>query len=195
VRRFLITGFGPFPGCPVNPSGPLAEAAARRLGLEARVLPVTWDVPARLGAEMRGWDGVLALGVAAGRRRVEVERRAFNQAGEAVDAAGAAVGGALVPGAPAALEGLLHRPPFDAVVARAIDRGLPVGYSDDAGRYLCNALFFHLLHAGDGRPAGFVHVPHVRGISAVPDDPDALDADRATDAVAALAAGFFGLES
>ena len=29
--RLLLTGFGPFPGAPDNPTGPLIEALARRL--------------------------------------------------------------------------------------------------------------------------------------------------------------------
>jgi pyroglutamyl-peptidase len=195
VRRFLVTGFGPFPGCPVNPSGALAEAVARRLGIEARVLPVTWDVPARLAAEVGAFDGVVALGVARGRRGVDVERRAVNLAASALpDAAGALGGGPLVPGAPEALEGLLHRAPFDAAVEAARARGLPVGYSDDAGRYLCNALFFHLLRAADGRrPVGFVHVPHLRGVSAPDGDADALDPAIAAEALGALVSAWFRL--
>ena len=32
--RILITGFGPFPGAPVNPTGPLIRALARALRKE-----------------------------------------------------------------------------------------------------------------------------------------------------------------
>jgi pyroglutamyl-peptidase len=197
VRRLLVTGFGPFPGCPVNPTAWLAEDAGRALGVEWRVLPVTWDVPARLAEQVADFDGVVALGVARGRRAVEVERLAYNAAAaDNADAAGVAgSGAALAPGAPDVLEGVLHRPPFGAVVEAARAGGLPVGYSDDAGRYLCNALFFHLLRAaGDGgRPVGFVHVPHLRGLST--DDPDALAPEDAAAAVRHLVAGWFGRPS
>ncbi len=194
MRRLLVTGFGPFPGCPVNPTAWLAEEAGRALGLPWRVLPVTWDVPARLAAEAAEYDGVVALGVARGRRAIEVERFAHNLAGAAnADAAGVAgSGGRLVEGAPDVLEGVLHRPPFGAVVASARAGGLPVGESDDAGRYLCNALFFHLLCAAGGRPVGFVHVPHLRGVSAAADDTEALDAAVARAAVLHLVTGWSG---
>src|SRR5688500_4466772 len=124
MARYLLTGFGPFPGCPVNPSGFIAEAVARDLGIAWRVLPVTWDVPARLAAEAAAYDGVVALGVARGRRGVQVERLAYNDRGPEADASGACGGGALVEGAPASIDGCLHLRP--EVVAAAQALGLPV---------------------------------------------------------------------
>ncbi|MDB5591431.1 MAG: peptidase pyroglutamyl peptidase, partial [Enterovirga sp.] len=83
--RLLVTGFGPFPTMPRNPSAALAAAVAgaaawRRRGVaaECRILATTY---AALGTELdpalaTGPDAVLMIGVAGRSRRIRVERRA-----------------------------------------------------------------------------------------------------------------------
>src|SRR5580693_8618945 len=86
--RVLITGFGPFPGAPFNPSAALAKALARRrrpafMGIErsTHIFATTYasvdrDLP-RLLREQKP-DIVLMFGVAGRRRHVCVETRARN---------------------------------------------------------------------------------------------------------------------
>ena len=87
----LVTGFGPFPGAPSNPTRTIVRALggafARRMArlgvrLERRILPVTWaGTPAArrdLEAALRP-DAILHLGLAARRAVVTVERRAHNR--------------------------------------------------------------------------------------------------------------------
>ncbi len=167
-RTLLVCGFGPFPGMPANPSGRLAQRLGRLrrpaladYALVVDLLPTTWaavaQVPARI-ARLRP-DAVLMLGVAGRRRRVCVERQAVNAAADAPDAQRRhPAGRTVLPGAPRLL-----RTRADGVRLRAALHRVPATLSRDAGRYLCNALYLHVLAAqaaaGDAAPAVFVHLP------------------------------------
>jgi len=170
--RLLLTGFGPFPGAPRNPT---AEVVARlagradvaaRVDLVVRVLPVTWAaiaaVPALL-AEV-GPDAVLATGLARRAREIRVERFAAARAVvAAVDAAGErARPGILAADRPARLR---VPAPIAALVSAIAATGLPVAASDDAGAYLCNALLRRTIEAADERPVAFLHLPPTRDLA------------------------------
>jgi pyroglutamyl-peptidase len=166
--RVLITGFGPFPGAPSNPTMRLARKLAalkrpRLLDLERvlRLLPTTWamldGVPAML--ESVRPDAVLMFGVAGRRRRITPECRLVNRATTLrTDAEGRKPAHlALRPAGPDAL-----RPTISAarLAARLRRAGLPARVSRDAGDYLCNALAWTVTESGV--PAIFVHVPPPR---------------------------------
>ncbi len=166
--RILITGFGPFPGQPTNPTMRLARHAgrAKRLrfaGVEriVRLLPTTWamldGVPAIL-AETKP-DAVLMFGVAGRRRKVTPELRAMNhQSALKPDAVGRFAGvRSRVAGAPFAIRTRLDAPRLQVLIQQA---GVPCALSRDAGGYLCNALSWQVLSSGV--PSIFVHVPRPR---------------------------------
>lgn len=164
----LLTGFEPFGGEPVNPSQQLVE----RLGAEApphpalrvatAVLPVDIArVRPALEQALRGArpDVVLAFGQAAGRGTLCLETRAFNELdfrGVPDNGGHVAHGEALVDGAP---ECLLSDLPLERLAARLGAAGHAVTLSHDAGRHLCNALLFELLHRHAPLRAAFVHLP------------------------------------
>ncbi len=87
--RVLITGFGPFPGAPFNPSAALAKALACRrrpalAGIERStyVFATTYasvdrELP-KLFAQKQKPDVVLMFGVAGRRRQLCIETRACN---------------------------------------------------------------------------------------------------------------------
>lgn len=192
--RLLVCAFGPFPGVAVNPSEALARAmvALRRPALahtEIRllVLPTLWASLARLDAALAAFvpDAVLLLGVAARRKRVELELRAVNGAGRAADAAGRHPSRrALAPHGPPELGTTARLAPLHAALR---GQNIPARLSRDAGRYLCNAAYFHALAAGQasarhgaaprvvfihlpgrsGRPHGVGRCRMVRSLSAV----------------------------
>lgn len=168
----LVTGFGPFPRVPVNPTAVLAERVGRsrrlaRLGIRAkhRVFPTRYDIldealPDRLAAARP--RAVLMLGVAARARHVRVEVRAVNKANRtAPDASGKTRrGAALAKGAP-----LVRRSqaPLARLKVAMAGAGVPVRRSIDAGRYLCNASYFTALgqleETRPSAPVVFIHVP------------------------------------
>lgn len=164
----LVTGFGPFPGMPANPSLRLARhlGRMRRPALAdervcVHILPTTWQAVAQVPdlIEHLAPSAILMLGVAGRRKSVCIESRAVNAAADAPDARRRHPNGRrLKPGAPAVL-----RTTAGVQRLRARLRTVPAAVSRDAGRYLCNALYFEVLTAlASGKPsvpAVFVHVP------------------------------------
>ena len=165
MRHLLVTGFGPFPRMPRNPSGEaaLALAAAPRLrlhGIEARARILTTayaTLPGELDPLLAaGPDAVLMLGVAGRARRVRVETRATSGRSALVpDVSGER------PGLPSASMQGVRRPVAHPGLAlrRLRARGLPARLSRDPGRYLCNAAYFGAL--GGTAPTLFIHIPKV----------------------------------
>lgn len=165
--RALVTGFGPFGAVRSNPSARVAIAVADRLsaagfGARAETLDVTFDVartaPSRLLADHPGATLLLHVGVAEGRQVVSLERTARNFVGGRPDVSGNARAGSLdVDGPPTRTTAV------DVVaLSRALVSPVDVEISDDAGDYVCNAIYYASLAAVAAR-AGvrslFVHVP------------------------------------
>jgi pyroglutamyl-peptidase len=166
--RVLITGFGPFPGAPFNPSAALAKALARRrrpavAGIERTVhvfattyASVDRDLP-KLFAQKPKLDIVLMFGVAGRRRQLCIETRARNAVSLLFPDAGGhrPRRGVIKLHGPAALAG---NAPFARLAGAAGTR-----LSRDAGRYLCNYVYWRALEQVRGtRPlVQFVHIPPV----------------------------------
>jgi pyroglutamyl-peptidase len=170
----LITGFGPFPGAPVNPTGPLVtELAGRRIPALrhirrfAHVFPVTYaavdrELPALL-ARIRP-DALVMFGLAPRRRHIRIETRARNAiSGVVPDASGHLPAARMI--APGARATLSLRAPAQKLVAAVRAAGLPAALSSDAGSYLCNYLCWRAREAvereGISCLVAFVHVPSV----------------------------------
>ena len=167
----LLTGFGPFPGVPVNVSGPLTEAIARRAATRFRskrivtaVLPTEWQTAPRRLAEFYRKETpalVLHFGVSERARDLVIETRALNRRGPTPDAAAARPkSSCIIAGGPDHLDVGL---PVESIVDRLRAMGIPASRSDDAGSYLCNTVLYHSLRlaAAMAVPAavGFVHIP------------------------------------
>ncbi len=168
--RVLITGFGPFPGAPFNPSAALAKALARRrrpafAGIERAVhvfattyASVDRDLP-KLFAQKPKPDVVLMFGVAGRRHHLCVETRARNAVSLLFPDAGGhrPLHGVIKLRGPAALAG---NAPFARLAGAA---GPAARLSRDAGRYLCNYVYWRALEQVRGsRPlVQFVHIPPV----------------------------------
>lgn len=165
----LLTGFEPFGGDTLNVSWEVARAldGVQLDGcvVHAVQLPCVFEqAPRVLQAALQRWRprAVLCLGQAAGRAEVSIERVALNLIDARIpDNAGhQPVDQAVVPGAPVAY---LARLPLKALVQEVRAQGLgPVGLSQSAGAFVCNQVFFWLMHRlrrRPGVPAGFVHLP------------------------------------
>jgi pyroglutamyl-peptidase len=161
--RLLVTGFGPFPGMPRNPSGAVARlvAADRRwarngVSAKALVLPTTYAAIEReLAPALRKVDAVLMIGVAGRSRRLRVESRAVNRASPLLpDAGGSRPGDAALAGSAGRAS---DQGPIPAALAVLRSAGLPSRPSQDAGRYLCNAAYFRAL--AEPTPVLFIHIP------------------------------------
>ncbi len=166
--RILLTGFEPFGGETVNPSWRVAQAldGARIAGASVAALQlpcVFGQALAVLGdaLALQRPNLVLALGQAGGRAEITPERVAINvDDARIADNAGARpIDQPVLPGAPAAYFSTL---PIKAMVAAMRDAGLPAAVSQTAGTFVCNHVFFGLMHALRRRRSargGFVHLP------------------------------------
>jgi pyroglutamyl-peptidase len=169
--RVLVTGFGPFPGAPFNPSALLVNALARRrrpaltgIELATHVFATSYaavdrDLPKLLA---RNPDVVLLFGLAGRRRHLCIETRARNAITLLYPDADRdrPQQSAIAAGAASSLRG---NAPVMRLLSAARDR-FPSRLSRDAGRYLCNYVYWQALHrAQDSRPlVQFVHVPPIR---------------------------------
>ena len=164
----LVTGFEPFGGDVINPSGELARLLhGRRIGaaqVAGAVLPCVFDtaLPALMAAlQQHQPRWVLALGLAGNRSAVSVERVAINLVDARIpDNAGAQpMDQPVLTGAPAAyFTGL----PAKAIVADLIGAGHRADLSYTAGSFVCNQVFYALMRALAQRPGvvgGFIHLP------------------------------------
>lgn len=169
----LLTGFEPFGGASVNPSWEavlrVPDVICGRRVHRLR-LPVTYQqAAALLLAEIRRLKPALVIctGVAGGRQRVTPELVALNYRWAAIaDNAGQSFSGTpILPGGDTAL---MTRLPVHAMVEAILARGVPAGLSLSAGAYVCNDVYYHLLHheAALGCRGLFVHVPDAQQLSA-----------------------------
>jgi pyroglutamyl-peptidase len=169
--RILITGFGPFPGAPVNPTEPLVARLARLrrpafadIERIAHIFPVSYAAVDRelpqLLAQHRP-DALLMFGLAARTRYIRIEARARNAVTTLwPDADHTRVRqSAIVPGMDAQGFG----PHTHRLLRAAVATGVDVRPSRDAGRYLCNYLSWRGIEATriahGPKLAAFIHVP------------------------------------
>jgi pyroglutamyl-peptidase len=173
MTTLLVTGFGPFPGAPYNPTGPLIARLAklRRPALEGvTIVPhvfttsyatVDKDLPTLIAHYKP--DALLMFGLAGRAKWVRIETRARNALAMLPDATNASLRRqVIVPGGPAALA---MPAPTRHLLAAARHARVPVKLSRDAGRYLCNYLCWNaadvVARAQGPRLAAFIHVPPV----------------------------------
>jgi pyroglutamyl-peptidase len=181
MTRVLLTGFEPFDDATVNPSWQAVRLAAATppegVSLTTALLPVAFgDAVARLRAAVAEADAevVVCVGQAGGRPGVTVERVAINIDDARIpDNAGRQpVDEPIVDGGPAAYFATL---PVKACVAAVRAAGLPAAVSHTAGTFLCNHVFYGLMHLiATERPGvrgGFVHVPYLPEQATAGDSP------------------------
>jgi pyroglutamyl-peptidase len=169
--RILITGFGPFPGAPFNPTQPLVNRLVRLrrpafddVELSGHIFPVTYkavdrelpDVLAR-----RRPHALLMFGLASRTPYVRIETRARNAITTLwPDADHMRVRkGSIASGADA----LAFGPHTAKLLRAATGTGVNARASRDAGSYLCNYLSWRAIEATDKNDgpalAAFVHIP------------------------------------
>jgi pyroglutamyl-peptidase len=169
--RILITGFGPFPGAPFNPTQPLVARLIRLrrpafddVELTGHIFPVTYKAVDRQLPELLTKyrpHALLMFGLASRTAHLRVETRARNavnllwpDAGHTRLRKGSIAGGA---------DAMMFGPHTARLLRAALGTGIDARASRDAGSYLCNYLSWRAIEATcrDGGPdlAAFIHVP------------------------------------
>ena len=168
----LVTGFEPFGGARINTSLEAVRRVPRRIGamdITTAQLPTSYaqSIPA-LEAAIKNSGAVLVLcvGQAGDRDALCVERVAVNiQDARIPDNDGAQpIETPVVAGGPAAYLSTL---PVRSTVAALRAAELPAELSMSAGTFVCNHVFYGLMHLAATRPhrfrGGFLHVPALPG--------------------------------
>ncbi len=157
--RILITGFGPFPGAPYNPTQPLVARLLRlrrpALGdveLSGHIFPVTYAAVDRQLPELlakRKPQALLMFGLAARTPYVRIETRARNAVTMIwPDAEHARVRkGSIARDA----EAMMFGPHTGRLLRRALGTGIDARTSRNAGSYLCNYLSWRAIEATAAR--------------------------------------------
>jgi pyroglutamyl-peptidase len=179
ASHLLLTGFEPFDGDTVNPSGEVAKRLdGRVIGdrvVQSVVLPVQHEAARAVVAPLLEAPGLLAvvhLGLAGGRARISLERVAVNVMDYSrPDAHGQVLCDvACAEDGPAAYFSTL---PLREMLAGLTAEGIPAAISNTAGTFLCNHVLYATLHhlaaRGLARPAGFVHLPFLPSMVAAHD--------------------------
>jgi len=183
VKKLLVTALEPFAGEPLNPS---LEAARQMEKVEfpetvihVAELPVDRFRAVEMALELlrsNKPDIVIMLGEAGGRYRVNPERVAINIDDFRIpdNAGNQPKDEPIIDGGPAAYFSTL---PIRAITDRIVKAHIPAAISNSAGSYLCNRLFFSVMHAinveGWATRAGFIHLPylHDQAMNKYPDVP------------------------
>lgn len=168
--RVLLTGFEPFENEKLNSSWEVARALHGEVIADATVHAV--QLPCVFGASIDALDTALAevrpalvicLGYASGRGEITPERVAINIDDARIrDNTGhQPVDTPVVAGGPAAYFSNL---PIKAMVRGMREQGVPASVSNTAGTFVCNHIFYALMHrlatrVVAGVRGGFIHVP------------------------------------
>jgi pyroglutamyl-peptidase len=175
MATILLTGFGGFPGAPVNPSGDLARNLARikrpafanskRIAhvFATSYAAVDRDLPALIARHRP--DAIVMFGLASRTKPIRIEMQARNRLLVLFpDATGFRPRAQTIrmPG-PVRLRG---RAAFSRLLAAARGHGVDATLSRNAGSYVCNYCYWRAIEEApsrDGPIIVFIHVPKVRG--------------------------------
>lgn len=172
TATLLLTGFEPFGGETVNPSWEIARSLDGWI-CEGRTVRAV-RLPCAFGDALRTLDDALAahrpelvmcLGQAGGRAEISIERAAINVDDARIpDNLGRQpIDAPVVPAGPAAYFSTL---PIKALAHDLRAAGIAAAVSNTAGTFVCNHVFYALMHRLATTPAlahargGFVHVPY-----------------------------------
>lgn len=170
MKTVLLTGFEPFGGESINPSAEIArQLHGTVLGghrVTGALLPCVFgSAVVELRRQIRATKPglVICLGQAGGRTDITPERVAINVDDARIpdNAGGQPVDRPVVRGGPAAYWSTL---PIKAIVGVLRRHGIPASVSQTAGTFVCNHVFYGLMHALQGQVkgrGGFIHVPYL----------------------------------
>lgn len=172
MRTVLLTGFEPFGGESINPSGEIARQLHGTVvgghQVVGALLPCVFGAAIReLKRQIRAAKPalVICVGQAGGRAEITPERVAINVDDARIpDNAGRQpVDRPVMRGGPAAYWSTL---PIKAIAAELRRREIPAAVSQTAGTFVCNHVFYGLMHELRRQRkvrGGFIHVPFLPG--------------------------------
>lgn len=172
MPTILLTGFEPFDRETINPSWELVQLfAGRTFGdtYQVQVAQLACEFGKAIDQLVDLLDSlqpdiVICIGQAGGRADISIERVAINLDDARIpDNAGAQpIDECIVSDGPTAYFASL---PLKKIIRRLREHGIPANISHTAGTYVCNHVFYGLMHYANTHPqlrnAGFVHIPYL----------------------------------
>ena len=171
MKKVLLSAFEPFDGQPFNASQEVARLVRplhfENAHVEVVELPVErFRAPELLLRAIANTspDIVIMLGEAGGRASISPERIAINVDDFSIpdNAGNQPCEEAVVDESPAAYFSTL---PVLAIQNSLVAEGIPAVVSNTAGTYVCNHLFYRVLHhlakSDSSTLAGFIHIPRL----------------------------------
>ncbi|WP_028402860.1 pyroglutamyl-peptidase I [Ectobacillus panaciterrae] len=171
MKSILVTGFEPFGGEDVNPAW---EAVKGLDGLNIKGYLVTAkEIPTVFGESIKLLKQyieelnpalIICVGQAGGRTDVSIERIAINVDDARIpdNKGNQPIDVPIVQDGPAAYWSTL---PIKAITKALRESGIPASVSHTAGTFVCNHLFYGLMHilsqGNNGAKGGFVHIPYL----------------------------------
>lgn len=171
MKKLLVTAFEPFDGELINPSletiNFLAEMKFAGAEIKTLELPVDRHRAISMAINLireHQPDIVIMLGEAHDRFRINPERVAINVDDFRIadNAGNQPIDEPIIAGGPAAYFSTL---PIRAITDRLIEARIPAIISNSAGTYLCNRIFYSVMHMIATErlkvQAGFIHMPRM----------------------------------
>ncbi|MEC2918362.1 MULTISPECIES: pyroglutamyl-peptidase I [Bacillus] len=169
MKTVLLTGFDPFGGESINPAWEVAKSLHEKTIGEYKIIskqvPTVFDKSIQVLKEYideLNPEIIICIGQAGGRPDITIERVAINidDARIADNEGNQPVDVPVVEEGPAAYWSTL---PMKAIVKRLQAEGIPASVSQTAGTFVCNHLFYGLMHELEEQDqkikGGFVHIP------------------------------------
>ncbi|NWK69253.1 pyroglutamyl-peptidase I [Bacillus paramycoides] len=169
MKTVLLTGFDPFGGESINPAWEVAKSLHEKTIGEYKV--ISKQVPTVFHTSIQVLKAyieeltpeiIICIGQAGGRADITIERVAINvdDARIADNEGNRPVDIPVVEEGPIAYWSTL---PMKAIVKRLREEGIPTSVSQTAGTFVCNHLFYGLMHELEKHDkkikGGFVHIP------------------------------------
>ncbi|MDR2993768.1 MAG: pyroglutamyl-peptidase I [Bacillus cereus] len=169
MKTVLLTGFDPFGGESINPAWEVAKSLHEKTIGEYKI--ISKQVPTvfhesisilKEYIEELNPEIIICIGQAGGRPDITIERVAINidDARIADNEGNQPVDVPVVEEGPAAYWSTL---PMKAIVKKLREEGIPSSVSQTAGTFVCNHLFYGLMHELEKHDkkikGGFIHIP------------------------------------
>ena len=171
LKRVLFTGFQPFDGDTVNPALEAVRLLHGRqwddvefVGIEIPTVFGKAIDTLRAGITTFNPDVVICVGQAGGRAQITPERVAINVDDAPIgdNEGNQPIDEPVFPGGPAAYWSTL---PIKKMTMDMNQAGIPASVSNTAGTFVCNHIFYGLMHElAQNRPGvrgGFIHIPYM----------------------------------
>ncbi|PGU10180.1 pyroglutamyl-peptidase I [Bacillus cereus] len=169
MKTVLLTGFDPFGGESINPAWEVAKSLHEKTIGEYKIISKQVPTVFRKSIsilkeyiEELNPEIIICIGQAGGRPDITIERVAINidDARIADNEGNQPVDVPVVEEGPAAYWSTL---PMKAIVKKLREEGIPSSVSQTAGTFVCNHLFYGLMHELEKHDkkikGGFIHIP------------------------------------